>query len=111
LTATKSVSEALEAAKEGKLPLRDVTEQALKYTLLELSEKDLRPVCELLGALVTSGQGTVSEVTEGLERVTADLEELTVDCPKAPRYLRDAVTVLEELHAAEATPGLLAKLA
>lgn len=100
----------METAQAGKLPLADVTEQGLKYTLLELSEKDLRPVCELLGALVVSGQGTPEEVTEGLERVTADLEELQVDCPKAPRYLREALTVLQELHAAEASSVLLAKL-
>ena len=110
LSVTKSVQEAVETAQAGKLPLVDVVEQGLKYTLLELSEKDLRPVCELLGALVDSGQGTAGEVTEGLERVTADLEELQVDCPKAPRYLREALTVLQELHAAEASSVLLAKL-
>ena len=97
----------MESLQELKAGLKDVVEQTMKYTLLELSVNDIPAVCNLVAELVKAGVGGPGEVREGLAATIADLEELVVDCPKAPKYLRDAVSTLSSLEAIEDSPSLL----
>lgn len=99
LATEKSVADAVEEARDGKLPLQEVTEHGLKYTLMELGEKDLQLVCELIAALVTSGHGTTQDVRTGLDHINSELDELRMDCPKAPEYLQSVQTFLSTLPA------------